>query len=181
MFWLFAIMILAAALAAFKVLQGRSLFMEKIKTFDPLPAGAKPQVVLELEKGGTIHLELYPEVAPQHVASFLDLMAKGFYNGLTFHRVVEDFVVQGGCPLGTGTGGPGYRVKAEFSDRPHLTGTLSMARSADPDSGGSQFYICLEPQPGLDGKYTVFGQVTDGMDLVAKIQKGDKIKEIKAV
>jgi cyclophilin family peptidyl-prolyl cis-trans isomerase len=181
MYLLAVILILAALFAAFKVLQGRSLFMEKIKTFDPLPAGAKPQVAIELEKGGTIKLELYPDVAPQHVASFLDLIGKGFYNGLTFHRVVEDFVVQGGCPLGTGTGGPGYRVKAEFSDRPHLTGTLSMARSSDPDSGGSQFYICLEPQPGLDGKYTVFGQVMEGMEKVQKIQKGDKIKQISVI
>ena len=150
-----------------------------MKTFEPLAAGAKPKVSIELEKG-VVELELYPESAPQHVASFLDLIAKGYYDGLNFHRVVPGFVVQGGCPKGTGTGGPGYTIKAEFNERQHLSGTLAMARSADPDSGGSQFYICLAPQPGLDGQYTVFGQVTSGFELVQKVRQGDKMLKITA-
>ena len=123
-------------------------------------------------------MELYPDVAPQHVASFVDLISKGFYDGLTFHRVVPGFVAQGGCPKGTGTGGPGYQLKAEFNAKQHLSGTLAMARSADPDSAGSQFYICLAPQPFLDGNYTVFGQVTSGFELVQKIKQGDKMIKV---
>src|SRR5258708_5111158 len=134
------------------------LFGEKQKTFEALPDGAKPRVAIELESG-TVELELYPDVAPQHVASFLDLIGKGFYDGLNFHRVVPGFVVQGGCPKGTGTGGPGYRIKAEFNAHPHLNRSLAMARAADPGSAGSPFYICLAPPPGLGGQETVFGQV----------------------
>ena len=156
------------------------IFGSKTKEFEVLPAGAKPKVTLELEKG-VIEMELYPDSAPQHVASFLDLIGKGFYDGLNFHRVVPGFVVQGGCPKGTGTGGPGYQIKAEFNERPHLSGSLAMARSADPDSAGSQFYICLAPQPGLDGQYTVFGQVTSGFELVQKVRQGDKMLKIAVV
>jgi cyclophilin family peptidyl-prolyl cis-trans isomerase len=134
---------------------------------------------IELEKGGTITIELYPDVAPNTVANFEKLANSGFYNGLNFHRVVPDFVVQGGDPNGDGTGGPGYKIKAEFSERKHLTGTLAMARAQDVDSAGSQFYICLKPQPGLDRTYTVFGQVTQGMELVSNIRKGDKMKTVK--
>jgi peptidylprolyl isomerase/peptidyl-prolyl cis-trans isomerase B (cyclophilin B) len=154
------------------------LFGDKIKEFSPLPEGAQPKISIELEKGGKVELELYPDVAPQHVASFLELIEKNFYDGLTFHRVIPGFVAQGGCPKGTGTGGPGYNVKAEFNAKQHLTGTLAMARAADPDSAGSQFYICLAPQPSLDGSYTVFGQVTEGMDLVQKIKVGDRMVKI---
>ncbi|MES2201511.1 MAG: peptidylprolyl isomerase [candidate division FCPU426 bacterium] len=154
------------------------LFGEKTKTFEALPADATPKVSIQLENGGLIEMELYPDTAPQHVASFLDLIGKGFYDGLVFHRVVPGFVVQGGCPKGTGTGGPGYQIKAEFNERPHLSGTLAMARSSDPDSAGSQFYICLAPQPGLDGEYTVFGQVTKGFELVQEIRQGDKMVKI---
>jgi len=154
------------------------LFGDKIKTFEPLPEGSKPLVSIELEKGGTVEMELYPDTAPQHVASFIDLIEKNYYDGLNFHRVVPGFVAQGGCPKGTGTGGPGYAVKAEFNARPHLSGTLAMARSSDPDSAGSQFYICLAPQPSLDGNYTVFGQVTEGFEHVQKIKVGDKMAKI---
>jgi peptidylprolyl isomerase/peptidyl-prolyl cis-trans isomerase B (cyclophilin B) len=171
----------ALALAAGAFFLWRWMVSPKIKSFEPVEAGRKPVVSMELAKGGSITLELYPDVAPQHVASFLDLVGSGFYNGLVFHRVVPGFVAQGGCPDGSGMGGPGYSLKAEFSERPHLTGTLAMARSGHPDSAGSQFYICLEPQPGLDGEYTVFGQVTEGMDLVQGIKKGDGIKEIKVL
>jgi peptidyl-prolyl cis-trans isomerase B (cyclophilin B) len=154
------------------------LFGDKLKTFEALPEGSKPLVSIELEGGGKIDLELYNDSAPQHVASFIDLIEKGYFNGLSFHRVVPGFVVQGGCPKGTGTGGPGYSLKAEFNARPHLSGSLAMARSSDPDSAGSQFYICLAPQPSLDGNYTVFGQVTEGFELVQKIRQGDKMAKI---
>lgn len=157
------------------------LFGDKIKSFEPLAADSKPQVAIELESGGKIEIELYPDTAPQHVASFIDLIEKNYYDGLNFHRVVPGFVAQGGCPKGTGTGGPGYAVKAEFNARPHLSGTLAMARSSDPDSAGSQFYICLAPQPSLDGNYTVFGQVTSGFELVQKIKIGDKMSKITVI
>ena len=113
--------------------------------------------VIALEKGGEIRLEFFPEDAPKTVENFVTLAKKGFYNGLNFHRVVPDFVVQGGCPKGNGTGGPGYTVKAEFNKQKHVRGSLAMARSQDPDSAGSQFYICYGTTPHLDGQYTVFG------------------------
>jgi len=121
---------------------------------------------------------MFPDSAPNTVANFIYLAKKGFYDGLTFHRVEPDFVIQGGDPNGNGTGGPGYHIKAEFNSRKHLEGTVAMARSDDPDSAGSQFYICLAPQPSLDGKYTVFGQVIEGMDVVKKIKVGDKMLKV---
>ena len=127
-------------------------------------------------KFGEITLRFFPEVAPNHVNSFIELSQKGFYNGTTFHRVVPNFVIQGGDPNSKnpdrskhGMGGPGYNLKAEFSNKPHKRGTLSMARAAHPDSAGSQFFICLADTPSLDGKYTVFGEVIKGMDVVDKI------------
>ncbi|MEI6045243.1 MAG: peptidylprolyl isomerase [Chloroflexota bacterium] len=134
---------------------------------------------IELAKGGTIIIELYPDVAPNTVANFEKLANSGFYNNLNFHRVVPDFVVQGGDPKGDGTGDPGYKIKAEFNQRKHETGTLAMARAQDPDSAGCQFYICLKPQPFLDLNYTVFGQVIQGMEYVEGIRKGDKMKSVK--
>lgn len=130
---------------------------------------------------GVIDLELYPDSAPLHVASFLKLIQSGFYNGLTFHRVIPGFVAQGGDPDGNGTGGPGYAIPAEFNERKHLTGTLAMARSADPDSAGSQFYITLAPQPGLDGQYTVFGQVVAGMEVVQTLTVGDTMTKLELI
>lgn len=133
---------------------------------------------------GDIRIEFFPNDAPNHVAAFIELARKGFYDGTKFHRVVRGFVVQGGDPLSkvddpmVGTGGPGYRLKAEFNARKHLDGTLAMARSADPDSAGSQFYICLGPQPALDGQYTVFGQVIGGMDVVRSIEVGDVMQSV---
>ncbi len=128
----------------------------------------------ELETG-TITIELYPDVAPQTVEAFKKLVEKGFYDGLTFHRVIPGFMAQGGDPDGTGMGGPGYNLKAEFNDKKHVRGTLAMARSSDPDSAGSQFYICYGPQPHLDGQYTIFGQVTGGMEYVDQLHNGSKI------
>ncbi len=137
--------------------------------------------IIETERG-IIVLELYPESAPKTVANFEALVNKGFYNGLTWHRVVPDFVIQGGDPDGTGAGGPGYTVPAEIKEK-HLRGSVATARTGDEvnpqrASSGSQFYICLEPQPGLDGQYTVFGGVIKGMDAVDQIQKGDHMKKI---
>ncbi len=134
--------------------------------------------VITLEKGGEIRLEFFPEDAPKTVENFVTLAKKGFYNGLNFHRVVPDFVVQGGCPKGNGTGGPGYTVKAEFNKQKHVRGTLAMARSQDPDSAGSQFYICYGNTPHLDGQYTVFGKVVSGMELVDRIKQGDKMTSV---
>ena len=149
-----------------------------VSTTTPTTATASfPLVTMETDKG-TIEFVLYPDTAPNTVASFISLAQKGFYDGLTFHRVVADFVIQSGDPNGDGSGGPGYRIKAEFNARQHLEGTVAMARGDDPDSAGSQFYICLTPQPGLDGNYTVFGQLTRGMDVVKAIQIGDKILKV---
>ena len=140
-----------------------------------------PKVKITVADGGAILMELYPENAPKTVESFLTLAKKGFYDGLKFHRVVPGFVVQGGDPKGDGSGGPGYTLKAEFNKRKHLEGTVAMARAQHPDSAGSQFYICLGPQPFLDGKYTVFGQVVEGMDVVRKIKVGDVMKKVEVV
>jgi cyclophilin family peptidyl-prolyl cis-trans isomerase len=139
--------------------------------------------ILDTDRG-VIVIEFYPAVAPKTVENFETLAKKGFYNGLTFHRVVPGFVVQGGDPKGDGSGGPGYDVPAEISPaEKHLRGSVATARLGDavnPDrkSSGSQFYICLEPQPGLDGQYTVFGGVIEGMAVVDKIQVGDKMKKV---
>ena len=139
-------------------------------------------VAIETTKGPIV-MELYPDVAPKHVESFKTLIAKGFYDGLTFHRVVPGFVVQGGDPKGDGKGGPGYNIEAEFSDLPHRRGTVAMARSGHPDSAGSQFYIVLDEENvrHLDGQYTVFGQVTEGMENVDSIEVGDKMVELTIV
>ena len=134
---------------------------------------------IELEKGGTIVIEFYPDVAPNTVANFEKLANSNFYDGLAFHRVEPGFVIQGGDPNGNGTGGPGYKIKAEFNARKHLTGTVAMARSSDPNSAGSQFYICLAPAPFLDNQYTVFGQVTSGQEVVNGVKRGDKMKTVR--
>ena len=137
--------------------------------------------VITLEKGGEIRMEFYLADAPKTVENFVTLAKKGFYNGLTFHRVVPDFVVQGGCPKGNGTGGPGYQIKAEFNKQKHLRGTVAMARSQDPDSAGCQFYICYGATPHLDGQYTVFGKVVTGMELVDRIKQGDRMTSVAIV
>ena len=134
------------------------------------------RAIMETNKG-TINLDLFDTDAPNTVKNFVDLSEKGFYDGLAFHRVIPDFMVQGGCPLGTGTGGPGYKIKDELNHHKHLAGTLSMAH-AGPNTGGSQFFICHSPQPHLDGVHTTFGQTQD-MDVVNAIRKGDKIISVK--
>jgi peptidylprolyl isomerase/peptidyl-prolyl cis-trans isomerase B (cyclophilin B) len=138
-----------------------------------------PIAVIELVKGGEVRIELFPEDAPKTVESFQALARKGFYDGLTFHRIVPGFVAQGGDPKGDGTGGPGYTLKAEFNRKNHVRGTVAMARSQHPDSAGSQFYICFAPAPHLDGNYTIFGQVVKGMEVVDALRVGDRMKTIR--
>jgi peptidylprolyl isomerase/peptidyl-prolyl cis-trans isomerase B (cyclophilin B) len=142
-------------------------------------AEARMHAVIVMEKGGEIRIELYPEDAPKTVESFVALARRGFYDGLTFHRIVPGFVAQGGDPKGDGTGGPGYTLKAEFNRRKHVRGTVAMARSQHPDSAGSQFYVCFAPAPHLDGQYTVFGQVVQGLDVVDGLQRGDRMRTIR--
>lgn len=128
---------------------------------------------------GTIKLELYPEHAPQTVNNFVFLAREEFYDGVTFHRVIDNFMIQGGDPTGTGRGGPGYKFEDELEGNPlrHETGVISMA-NAGPNTNGSQFFITHAPQPHLDGKHTVFGKVVEGQDVVDSIQQGDKIKSV---
>ncbi len=127
---------------------------------------------------GTVEAELFSNDAPKTVARITELAESGFYNGLTFHRVVPGFVVQGGDPKGNGTGGSGKNLPAEFNSHQHMEGTLAMARAQDPNSADSQFYISLGRHPHLDGSYTVFGQVTKGLDAVKKIKQGDKMVKV---
>jgi len=135
---------------------------------------AKKNYAVQLQTSkGPIRLTLLPEVAPGHVKNFLALAQIGFYNGLTFHRIIKGFMIQGGCPQGTGTGGPGYEIRAEFNKTPHEAGVLSMARSNDPDSAGSQFFLCLGKHTHLDGKYTAFGKTADTESLATVRAIGD--------
>lgn len=143
-----------------------------------LPTSNKVEIITSK---GPVTVVLFPDVAPKHVEAFKALVQKGFYNGLKFHRVVPGFVAQTGDPTGTGTGGPGYTLKAEFNDKPHKRGALGMARSASPDSAGSQFYFVLQDAPHLDGNYTVFGEVTSGMENIDKIKVGDTMETLKIV
>lgn len=132
---------------------------------------AENSLLLKL-KNGDVVIEMYPDAAPNHVARIKELVRSGFYNGLKFHRVIEGFMAQTGCPLGTGTGGSGKKLKGEFNRNPHKRGTVSMARAMDPDSADSQFFICFADCPWLDGQYTVWGEVTSGMEHVDAIKKG---------
>jgi cyclophilin family peptidyl-prolyl cis-trans isomerase len=155
---------------------------EMYKSAPAMTIDAKKSYVATIKTAkGNIVAELYPKDAPQHTNNFVFLARDGFFNNLTFHRVVPGFVIQGGDPLGTGTGGPGYTIPPEIKDK-HSEGALAMARQGGPaqttPSSGSQFYITLAPQPGLDGDYTVFGQVTSGMDVVRKIVVGDVIQSV---
>ena len=136
------------------------------------------QVYIDTDRG-SIQIELAVLDAPLTVESFLALARKGFFNGLTVHRVVPDFVIQGGDPRGDGEGGPGYTIRDELNERPYLRGTVGMALDPWPDTGGSQFFITHSPQPHLDAKYTVFGRVIAGMDVVDQIQQGDVIRQVR--
>ncbi|MDE2988156.1 MAG: peptidylprolyl isomerase [Chloroflexota bacterium] len=131
-----------------------------------LKEGVSYSATIEMEDGGRIELELWPDKAPEHVNSFVFLANDGFYDGVTFHRIISGFMAQGGDPTGTGTGGPGYHVPAEFNDTAHVEGVLSMARAQDPNSAGSQFFICNADATFLDRQYTAFGKVTSGMEVV---------------
>ena len=146
------------------------------------------KIVIEMENGKVMKGELYPEIAPKTVANFRELADKGFYDGLIFHRVIPGFMIQGGCPQGTGTGGPGHNIYGEFSangfknDLKHERGVLSMARAMHPDSAGSQFFIMVADAPHLDGQYAAFGKITEGMetaDEIVSVSRGmmDKPRE----
>ena len=143
----------------------------------PAPAGGPTVVRMETTKGDVV-MELHDEDAPNTVQNFVDLVNKQFYDGLTFHRYVAGFVIQGGDPDGTGGGGPGHTIKLEIGKEKHLKGTLGMARTPDPDSAGSQFYICLADTPSLDGQYATFGHVTQSMDVVEQLRKGDAMTRV---
>ena len=136
---------------------------------------SNPLITITMENGDVMKGELYPDIAPNTVNNFISLVKKGFYDGLTFHRVIPGFMIQGGCPQGTGMGGPGYQIPGEFSangfknDLAHTPGVLSMARAQHPDSAGSQFFIMHQTSPHLDGQYAAFGKITEGLEVVDKI------------
>jgi cyclophilin family peptidyl-prolyl cis-trans isomerase len=155
--------------------------MAKLKVHDIAPDKLKSltKAVMATDRGD-ITIEFYPDVAPNTVANFYTLAKDGFYDGLKFHRVIPGFVAQGGCPSGTGTGGPGWQIACELKGNPHrhVEGSLSMAH-AGRDTGGSQFFLVLEPQPHLDNNHTVFGKITDGLEAMHALKQGDKIKSVK--
>ena len=135
---------------------------------------ADPENTLYLDTAyGRVVIAMRPDLAPNHVAQIKELARRGFYNGVPFHRVIDGFMAQTGDPTGTGTGGSGHKLKAEFSSEKHVRGTLSMARTSDPDSADSQFFIMFAPAPSLDDKYTIWGKVESGMEFVDKVKKGD--------
>lgn len=139
---------------------------------------ADPENTLKLETSkGAVTIAMRPDLAPGHVTRIKELVRAGFYDGVVFHRVIEGFMAQTGDPTGTGMGGSGQKLRAEFSREKHVRGTVSMARSSDPNSGDSQFFICFTDAPWLDGQYTVWGQVVDGMDNVDRIKRGEPVKD----
>ena len=138
-------------------------------------AATENTLILETTQG-SVTIEMRPDLAPNHVARIKELVRQGFYDGIVFHRVIEGFMAQTGCPQGTGTGGSGKKLKAEFNKEPHVRGTASMARAANPDSGDSQFFICFDDATFLNGQYTVWGKVTDGMENVDKIKRGEPVQ-----
>jgi len=138
-------------------------------------ADADNTLILETTQG-PVTIEMRPDLAPGHVAQINNLVRKGFYDGIVFHRVIDGFIAQTGCPEGTGMGGSGNKLKAEFNAEPHVRGTVSMARAQDPNSGDSQFFICFDDARFLDKQYTVWGKVTSGMENVDKIKRGEPVK-----
>ncbi len=147
---------------------GGMVMTESVEAADP-----ENTLLLDL-KDGQVVIEMRPDLAPKHVTRIKELVREGFYDGIVFHRVIGGFMAQGGDPTGTGRGGSGKNIPAEFSDEPHVKGTLSMARSSDPDSADSQFFIVFARSRFLDGQYTVWGKVTEGMEFVNKIKRGDE-------
>jgi peptidylprolyl isomerase len=137
-------------------------------------AKTEDTLTLDTTKGKVV-IEMRPDLAPKHVARIKELVNDGFYDGIVFHRVIDGFMAQTGCPNGTGTGGSGKKLKAEFNDEPHVRGTVSMARAANPDSGDSQFFICFDDARFLDKQYTAWGKVVEGMDNVDKIKRGEPV------
>jgi peptidylprolyl isomerase len=139
---------------------------------------AKPEdtMILDTTKGRVV-IGMRPDLAPDHVARIKELVRQGFYDGIVFHRVIDGFMAQTGCPHGTGTGGSGKKLKAEFNKEPHVRGTVSMARAQDPNSGDSQFFICFADATFLDGQYTAWGNVAEGMENVDKIKRGEPVRE----
>ena len=141
-------------------------------------AGADLDNTLLLETSkGPVTIVMRPDLAPSHVARIKELVRDGFYDGIVFHRVIDGFMAQTGCPQGTGTGGSGQKLKAEFSKEKHVRGTVSMARAQNPDSGDSQFFICFEESPWLNGQYTVWGMVVEGMENIDKIKRGEPVSD----
>ena len=168
---------LALGLCADSAEEAKALAASKPETKETTPPVTTNEVAVIQTSEGTMVLEFWPDVAPGHVKNFKDLAKKGFYDGTCFHRVIKGFMIQGGDPLTKdeankarwGTGGPGYQINAEFNNKPHVRGVLSMARAGDPNSAGSQFFICHAPAPSLDGKYTAFGKLIKGDDVLEKI------------
>lgn len=152
------------------VFVGCSSDRKEEKQPEPRQISGRPQVALETDMGDIV-IELFPDVAPNHVNNFLDLVEKGFYDSLKFHRALKGKLIQGGDPNGDGTGHAGYVIPAEFSNLQHMPGTLAMARGADPNSASCQFYITVSQMPSLDGNYTIFGQVIEGLDVARKISE----------
>jgi len=169
--------ILAFIIVTFTLIAMTTFAADEVKKGGEKPVNNNPIATIEMEKGNIV-FEMFPDTAPKTVERISHLIESGFYNGLKFHRVVPGFVIQGGDPLGNGTGGSGVKLPAEFNNKPHVTGSVAMARAADPNSADSQFYICLAPQPSLDGKYTVFGQVTEGLEVIQKVRIGDVMKKV---
>jgi len=139
-------------------------------------ASPEDTMILDTTRGRVV-IAMRPDLAPNHVARIKELVRQGFYDGITFHRVIDGFMAQTGCPHGTGTGGSGKKLKAEFNDEPHVRGTVSMARARDPDSADSQFFICFADATFLDGQYTAWGKVIEGMENVDKIKRGEPVRE----
>ena len=158
----------------------RIAVMEALQRCTPMPftesmADTENTLILETTQG-PVTIEMRPDLAPGHVARIKELVREGFYDGIVFHRVIEGFMAQTGCPQGTGTGGSGKKLKAEFNKEPHVRGTTSMARAASPDSGDSQFFICFDDASFLNNQYTVWGKVTEGMENVDKIKRGEPVQ-----
>ena len=139
-------------------------------------ANPEDTIILETTKGNVV-IAMRPDLAPKHVARIKELVRQGFYDGIVFHRVIDGFMAQTGCPHGTGTGGSGQKLKAEFNKEPHVRGTVSMARAQDPNSGDSQFFICFADANFLDGQYTAWGNVVEGMENVDKIKRGEPVRD----